>query len=73
MEINYDKKEIICDCGENHDMDGLPISSCPCCEKNSFLCNTTGGWREIPDIIYRYIDSYQAAMLRMPLPSFPTF
>lgn len=60
MKINFEKKQIVCDCGRINGMDTVPIVKCPCCDKLSVGCSHVScGFHEITPHVYNYIDSYQ--------------
>lgn len=60
MKVDFERKQIICDCGEVSDMDSMAICHCPICETFSFQCTVVAcGYHVIPPIVYRYIDTYQ--------------
>ena len=59
MIIDFEKKRILCDCGDIVSMDGLPVHHCPDCDRAFYHHDDNCGSQEITALVYNYIDSYQ--------------
>ncbi len=62
MKIDYEKKDLICDCGHIEDMEDVVIQKCFHCDDSYYLpqCDCDIEFVKIPSVLFDYIDSYKS-------------